>query len=79
MNITKELDELNLLQHKQNIMENYKEKEKITNSATNTFAEIVKSVAESKKESLIKIVEKYDQEHLTREELIKLIVKELTN
>jgi hypothetical protein len=68
MNITKELEELNQLQNKQN-MDNYKEKEKITNSATNTFAEIVKSVAESKKESLIKVVEKYDQEHLTREEL----------
>ena len=54
------------------------EKEKLSENTENTFAELVKSIANYRKENLIAIVSKYDQEHLTREELVNLLVAEIT-
>lgn len=54
------------------------EKEKLSENTENAFAELVKSIATYRKENLIAIVSKYDQEHLTREELVNLLVAEIT-
>lgn len=58
-------------------MNNLTEKEKLSENTQNSFAELVKAVAEIRKEKMIAVVSRYDQEHLTREELVKLLVEEL--
>lgn len=54
------------------------EKEKLSHNTQNSFAELVKAVVALKEENLSNIVSKYDQEHLTRKELINLLVAEIT-
>jgi hypothetical protein len=60
-------------------MNNLVEKEKLSENTQNSFAELVKAVAKIRKEKMIAIVSRYDQEHLTREELVKLLVEELVS
>jgi hypothetical protein len=59
-------------------MNNLTEKEKLNENTQNSFAELVKAVASMREENLLNIVSKYDQEHLTRKELINLLVAEIT-
>jgi hypothetical protein len=61
-----------------NNTQNLTEKEKLNQNTENAFAELVKSIANLRKENLVAIVSRYDQEHLTREELVNLLVAEIT-
>ena len=54
------------------------ENQKLNKDTENSFAELVKAIVLVKEKNLLDIVSKYDQEHLTRKELINLLVAEIT-
>ena len=54
------------------------ENQKLSENTQNSFSELVKVLVNHRKQNLLSIVSKYDQEHLTREELINLLVAEIT-
>jgi len=54
------------------------EYQKLSENTQNSFSELVKVLVNHRKQNLLSIVSKYDQEHLTREELINLLVAEIT-
>lgn len=54
------------------------EYQKLSENTQNSFSELVKVLVNHRKQNLLTIVSKYDQEHLTREELINLLVAEIT-
>tara|TARA_R110000822_G_scaffold123928_3_gene258451 strand:- start:200 stop:403 length:204 start_codon:yes stop_codon:yes gene_type:complete len=54
------------------------ENQKLSENTQNSFSELVKVLVNHRKQNLLTIVSKYDQEHLTREELINLLVAEIT-
>jgi predicted CopG family antitoxin len=54
------------------------ENQKLSENTQNSFSELVKVLVNHRKQNLMSIVSKYDQEHLTREELINLLVAEIT-
>lgn len=54
------------------------ENQKLSKDTENSFAELVKAIVLVKEKNLLDIVSKYDQEHLTRKELINLLMAEIT-
>jgi uncharacterized protein YjgD (DUF1641 family) len=54
------------------------ENQKLSKDTQNAFAELVKGIVLVREKNLLDIVSKYDQEHLTRKELVNLLVSEIT-
>ena len=63
---------------KENNTISFVENQKLSKDTQNAFAELVKGIVLVREKNLLYIVYKYDQEHLTRKELVNLLVSEIT-